>query len=133
LFARIVQAGQEGSNRKMIDLRQLRALGGDSTKAVCGVLRLATWGPAPLLLRRIDRHLKHVTRDDELMMREDLGKHMGHGEVGKALNERGIIATKLSHKQARSQLEAWLTSVSFGSDDHHAVARRIYAVAKANA
>jgi len=130
VFAMIVQAGQQKG--KMVNLRQLRALGGDGTKTVCGVLRLATWGPAPMQLWRIDRHLRHITRDDELLVKENFGTRLVDAEVGRALDERGIIAATISPNQARRQLHAWLSNVSFGLNDRHAVARRIYSVAEGN-
>jgi len=101
VFATIVQAGK--NNGKMVDLKQLVALEGGATKTVCGVLRQATWGPAAIQRWRIDRHLKHVARDDELLVKEDLGMRLADGEVGRALYERGIIATKLTHEQARKK------------------------------
>lgn len=90
-FTRIVHAGmQSGDECMVVDLAQLRALGGDVMKAVCGVLRLATWGPAPLLLWRIDQHLTHIARDDELLTKEIPGNQLGDSEVVKALYERGM-------------------------------------------
>ncbi|KIM92012.1 hypothetical protein PILCRDRAFT_810009 [Piloderma croceum F 1598] len=131
-FARIVQAGKTRGNEPMVDLQSLRALGSDCTEAVCGVLRLATWGPAPILLYRIDRHLSHIAKDDELLAKDDMGM-LDDAGIGKALDERGIIATNYSNKQGRKQLEAWLMDVSSGSNDANQVARRIFAVARANA
>jgi len=91
-FARIAQLGKERGKEGIaptVDLQSLRALGGDCTKAICGVLRLATWGPEPMLLVRIDRHLNHIARDDELLAKEDMARLNGE-EVGKALDERGM-------------------------------------------
>lgn len=89
VFARIVQAGKTRGNEPMVDLQSLRALGSDCTEAVCGVLRLATWGPAPMLLYRIDKHLSHIARDDELLAKADMGM-LDDAGVGKALDERGM-------------------------------------------
>jgi LETM1 and EF-hand domain-containing protein 1, mitochondrial len=92
-FDRIVQAGQlveNGGQGKVVDLGQLRALGEDGTKVICGMLRLATWGPAPMQLWQIDRHLKHIAMDDELLANEDLGIRLRDEEVAKALDERGM-------------------------------------------
>jgi len=133
-FSNIVQTGnQNGNGDKIVDLMQLRTLEDDAMRAVCGVLRLATWGPASLLLWRIDSYLKHVAIDDDLLVKEGMGMQLEGSEIIKALHERGIIATKLNQDQAREQLVTWLTNVSLGVTDSHAVARRIYAVAKTNA
>ena len=88
VFTMISSAGRQQGN--MVGLRQLRTLGGGGTKTICGVLRLATWGPASLQLWRIDQHLKHVARDDELLVKEDLGRTLTDAEVGRALEERGM-------------------------------------------
>jgi len=129
LFAKVVQIGQgHGKGKEMVYLPELRAAGG--AKAVCGILRLATWGPPPLRLWRLDRYLRHIAEDDVLLAKEDWGARLADKDVLKALNERGIITSKLSPEQARKQLQSWLTTVSLGSD---VVATRIYAVAKANA
>jgi LETM1 and EF-hand domain-containing protein 1 len=131
VFGTIVRAGKK--DEKVVELKQLAALDGDidATKTVCGVLRLATWGTTAVRLWRIDRHLKHIANDDELLVKEDSGMRLADGEVGRVLNERGIITTKLNHEQARKQLRMWLTSVSSVSDKGQ-VARRIYSVAEVN-
>lgn len=93
VFDRIVQAGQlveNGGRGKVVGLGQLRALGEDGTKVICGMLRLAAWGPAPMQLWRIDRHLKHIAKDDELLTNEDLGRRLRDEEIAKALDERGM-------------------------------------------
>lgn len=89
LFAKIVQVGQgRGKDKEMVYLPELRAAGG--AKAVSGILRLATWGPAPLQLWRIDRHLRHIAEDDILLAREDWGARLADKDVLKALHERGM-------------------------------------------
>ncbi|KZP34289.1 hypothetical protein FIBSPDRAFT_880852 [Athelia psychrophila] len=134
-FLAIVNAAREHqpSQRNIVDLMGLRNLGRSNMRAVAGVLRLATWGPAPMILRRIDNHLKFVAEDDLLLATEDMGGRLSDRELSIALYERGIIATDLKPELARKQLKMWLTSVSFGAEEHHAVSRRIFAVAKANA
>ena len=62
----------------------------DAHKALAGVLRVPTWGPGPLVLFRLGRHLKFVAKDDELLAKEDFGCHLKDEEVKKALGERGM-------------------------------------------
>lgn len=89
LFAKVVQIGQRrGKGLEMVHLSELRAVGGAT--ALCGILRLATWGPAPLQLWRIDRHLRHIAEDDVLLAKEDWGMRLTDKDVLKALNERGM-------------------------------------------
>lgn len=89
LFLKIVQMGQAYGNKKeVVYLPELRVVGG--AKIVCGMLRLATWGPAPLQLWRIDRHLRHIAEDDLLLAGEGGGARLADGEVVNALNERGM-------------------------------------------
>jgi LETM1 and EF-hand domain-containing protein 1 len=89
LFAKVVQIGQgRGKGKEMVHLSELRAAGG--AKAVCGILRLATWGPPPLRLWRLDRYLRHIAEDDVLLAKEDWGAKLADKDVLKALNERGM-------------------------------------------
>ncbi|KAF7966326.1 hypothetical protein HWV62_39140 [Athelia sp. TMB] len=133
-FLAIVNAAREheSSQRNVVDLMRLRNIGRESMRAVAGILRLATWGPAPMILWRIDKHLKFVAEDDLLLAKEDMGGRLSDRELGNALYERGIIASGMKPEQARKQLKLWLTSVSFGAEEELAVPRRIFAVAKAN-
>lgn len=89
-FRSIIEAGAQQQPGKTVDLLKLRSLGSMSTKSTCGVLRLATWGPAPLLLWRLDKHLKHVAVDDALLAKEDMGARLTDGELERALAERGM-------------------------------------------
>lgn len=89
LFSKVVQIGLGyGQGKEMVYLPELRAIGG--AQAICGILRLATWGPAPLKLWRIDRYLRHIAEDDVLLAKEGGGNRLADGEVVKALNERGM-------------------------------------------
>lgn len=91
-FLAIVKAAQEHqpSQRNIIDLTSLKNVGRESTRAVAGILRLATWGPAPMILWRIDKHLKFVAEDDMLLAKEDLGARLTDRELQIALYERGM-------------------------------------------
>lgn len=71
-----------------IPLPRLRSL--DAHKPLAGVLRVPTWGPGPLVLFRLDKYLKFVAQDDELLAKEDFGRHLKDEEVRKALGERGM-------------------------------------------
>jgi LETM1 and EF-hand domain-containing protein 1 len=89
LFAKVAQIGQgHGKGKEMVHLPELRAARG--TKAVCGILRLATWGPPSLQLWRLDRYLRHIAEDDVLLAKEDWGARLADNDVLKALNERGM-------------------------------------------
>lgn len=91
-FLAIVNAAREHqpSQRNIVDLMGLRNLGRSNMRAVAGVLRLATWGPAPMILRRIDNHLKFVAEDDLLLAKEDMGGRLSDRELSIALYERGM-------------------------------------------
>ena len=91
-FLAIVNAVREheSSQRNVVDLMRLRNIGRESMRAVAGILRLATWGPAPMILWRIDKHLKFVAEDDLLLAKEDMGGRLSDRELGNALYERGM-------------------------------------------
>lgn len=91
-FLAIVNAAREhqSSQRNIVELMALRNVGRESMRAVAGVMRLATWGPAPMILWRIDKHLKFVAEDDMLLAKEDLGGRLSERELNIALYERGM-------------------------------------------
>lgn len=91
-FRLIIDAAQEhkSTQRNLVDLMRLRSVGSASTQSICGVLRLPAWGPAPLLLWRIDQHLRHIAKDDHLLLMEDMGARLNDGELESTLAERGM-------------------------------------------
>lgn len=54
------------------------------------VLSLSTWGPNVKRRRAIERHLKSVVTDDELLTKEGMGDRLTHPELREALSERGM-------------------------------------------
>jgi LETM1 and EF-hand domain-containing protein 1 len=54
------------------------------------VLSLSTWGPNFLRRWRIERHLKSVVVDDELLTKEGMGDRLTQPELREALWERGM-------------------------------------------
>lgn len=54
------------------------------------VLSLSTWGPSFLRRWRIERHLKSVVVDDELLTKEGMGDRLTQPELREALWERGM-------------------------------------------
>ena len=87
VFSRVHSFADSSSSTSIL-LPKLRSLG--AHKALAGVLRVPTWGPAPLVLFRLDRYLRFVAKDDELLAKEDFGRHLIDEEVRKALIERGM-------------------------------------------
>lgn len=54
------------------------------------VLSLSTWGPNFKRKWGIERHLKSVVIDDELLTKEGMGDRLTHPELREALLERGM-------------------------------------------
>jgi hypothetical protein len=109
----------------------LVSLSGDeaSSQALCMLLRLPTWGPNSLRIRRIHRHLEHITHDDGLLIREDMGARLTHSELVEALHDRGIVTADLSQKYQEQRLKWWLDSTN-KMDIGDPVTVRILAVAR---
>ncbi|KAI0356304.1 hypothetical protein OH77DRAFT_1495632 [Trametes cingulata] len=74
-----------------------------------GVLSLSTFGPHPLRLRRVKKHMKTIAADDELLAREDQGERLSVDELREALEERGIVTEGLSTDAMRARLRWWLS------------------------
>lgn len=53
-------------------------------------IHVPTWGPGPLVHFGLDRYSKIVALDDELLAREDYGRHLKDEEVREALGQRGM-------------------------------------------
>ncbi|KAG9220866.1 hypothetical protein CCMSSC00406_0002534 [Pleurotus cornucopiae] len=90
--------------------------------AICGILRLSTWGPDLLRKRRIRQHLNFIARDDELLAKEEKLKAE---EVRSALEERGLLFSEVSLSEQRRRLNWWLSSITQGNDGEDAVSTRL--------
>jgi len=111
------------SLRNLTDRTQLIAL--------CGLLSLSTFGPAPIRVRRIERHLKSVAEDDARLTEEGMGARLTEPELFDALEERGIVFVGLEPEEARARLAWWLRSASAdASIDDDAISRRVVLVAR---
>lgn len=109
----------------------LASLGRDdaSSQALCMLLRLPSWGPSTLRIRRIRRHLEHLAKDDEVLMREDMGARLTPPELVEALHDRGIVTADLSQEDQELCLRWWLDSthkIEIGDP----VSVRVFAVAR---
>ncbi|KAG8213788.1 hypothetical protein J3R82DRAFT_10500 [Butyriboletus roseoflavus] len=95
--------------------------------AVCSVLGLPAWGPAPLNTWRIRRHLSAVAVDDERLRHEGCGRHLTIPELEEALLERGMIPESdiLSAGAMRAHLNWWLDSASVLPAGSTPVSRRL--------
>ncbi|KAJ3011915.1 hypothetical protein NUW54_g2023 [Trametes sanguinea] len=69
-----------------------------------GVLSLSTFGPPPMRLRRIKKHLRSIAADDELLFRENSGERLSVDELREALEERGMCVC--FHLSLRSMLRS---------------------------
>ncbi|KAL7281191.1 hypothetical protein ACG7TL_004499 [Trametes sanguinea] len=82
-----------------------------------GVLSLSTFGPPPMRLRRIKKHLRAIAADDVLLFRENAGERLSVDELREALEERGIVTEGLSTDAMRERLRWWLTHTSESTAD----------------
>ncbi|KAI8969574.1 hypothetical protein BD414DRAFT_510907 [Trametes punicea] len=82
-----------------------------------GLLSLSTFGPPPMRLRRIKKHLQAIAADDELLLHEDAGERLSVEELREALEERGIVTEGLSTDAMRARLRWWLSQASSSSAD----------------
>ncbi|KAF8894920.1 hypothetical protein CPB84DRAFT_1782640 [Gymnopilus junonius] len=96
--------------------------------AVCGLLGLSTIGFDALRIRRIQRRLEFITRDDQLLLQDN--KKLSGRELVEALEERGIASLNLSRVHAQTRLSQWLDAVKDCSTqvDDNAVTRRLYLI-----
>ncbi|KAK2467788.1 hypothetical protein APHAL10511_000083 [Amanita phalloides] len=78
-------------------------------EAICGILRLSTFGIDALRVRRIHQRLSFIAEDDRLLLRDQ--PSLSERDLNEALEERGILIQGLSLKAKRSLLEWWLESV----------------------
>ncbi|GBE81380.1 predicted protein [Sparassis crispa] len=96
-----------------------------------GSLALPTWGPAPLLLRRLKRHLAAIAEDDALLTREDSGRWLTEAQLRDALEERGIVTEGVPQKLWQTRLEWWLSHADTAqAAEPDAWRRRVPLVAK---
>ncbi|KAK7035258.1 hypothetical protein VNI00_012025 [Paramarasmius palmivorus] len=103
----------------------LTALSGTGlATVVCSLLRLPTFGVDPLRLWRIRRHLRFITNDDNLLLKDNLLDTMDKHDLEQALSERGFITQGLSIKDSQARLRWWLDSVKGHSIDE-GVSRRL--------
>ncbi|OCH91805.1 hypothetical protein OBBRIDRAFT_811989 [Obba rivulosa] len=79
--------------------------------AMNGILRLQTFGPPPLRLRLLKKHLTAIAQDDALLKKEDMGARLSPAELREALDERGIVTSDTTSHLWRSQLQWWLSHV----------------------
>ncbi|KAF5367412.1 hypothetical protein D9758_003638 [Tetrapyrgos nigripes] len=122
LFAELNGKAQDGK----LPLSALR--GNGSAAAMCGVLRLPTFGNDLLRTWRIQQHLKFIKKDDDLLIRDDLLNTLSNEELLQALEERGFITMGIKTTEARNRLKWWLDSVRDHSDD--VLARRLSLLAE---
>lgn len=114
-----LQAKSEGGKLPLTALREP-----GSAAMVCSILRLPTFGIDPLRLWRIRRHLRFITSDDQLLIRDDLLKLMTKEDLYQALVERGFVTQGLSLKDSQARLKWWLDSVK-DSPAEDGVSRRL--------
>jgi len=101
----------------------------NSGVGLCGVLSLSTWGPDFNRRWRIERHLKSVVVDDELLTKEGMGDRLTHPELREALWERGIATDALDKSTLKARLRWWL-AMADKTDEGTPVSRRIALVAQ---
>ncbi|KAI0331040.1 hypothetical protein GY45DRAFT_1361124 [Cubamyces sp. BRFM 1775] len=83
-----------------------------------GLMSLSTFGPTPMRLRRIKKHLQAIAADDVLIAREGAGEKLSVDELREALEERGIVTEGLSTDAMRARLNWWIAQTSkAGSED----------------
>ncbi|KAF4598369.1 Letm1 RBD domain-containing protein [Pleurotus pulmonarius] len=90
--------------------------------AICGILRLSTWGPDLLRKRRIRQHLDFIARDDQLLAKEE---KLRAEEVRSALEERGLLFSEVSLSEQRRRLNWWLSNITQGHDGEDPVSTRL--------
>lgn len=110
------------------------------------VLSLSTWGLNFNRRWRIERHLKSVVVDDELLTKEGMGDRLTHPELREALWERGMYVflgalqsrklilplsgtDDLGQSTLKARLRWWLTMAD-KTDEGTRVSRRIALVAQ---
>ena len=59
-------------------------------------MSLSTFGPPPMRLRRIKKHLQAIAADDVLIAREGAGERLSVEELREALEERGMYVPLLT-------------------------------------
>jgi len=101
----------------------------NSSTGLCGVLSLSTWGPDFRRRWRVERHLKSVVLDDELLVKEDMGDRLTQPELREALWERGIPTDGLDKSKLKARLRWWLT-ISDKTEEGTPVSRRMALVAQ---
>ncbi|KAI0661244.1 hypothetical protein C8Q70DRAFT_1130735 [Cubamyces menziesii] len=83
-----------------------------------GLMSLSTFGPPPMRLRRIKKHLQAIAADDVLIAREGAGERLSVEELREALEERGIVTEGLSTDAMRARLRWWISQTSeAGNED----------------
>ncbi|TFK44591.1 hypothetical protein BDQ12DRAFT_673250 [Crucibulum laeve] len=117
LFARLKKKEDPKGH---LSLDALRVNGASS--AMCGLLGLSTIGSDVLRIRRIRRHLEFITKDDELLIQDNLA--LSEKDLNDALEERGIMTLSLDHQTRMSHLQWWIDSVK-GFETDNPVTRRL--------
>ncbi|RPD78374.1 hypothetical protein L226DRAFT_531719 [Lentinus tigrinus ALCF2SS1-7] len=74
-----------------------------------GLFAQSTFGPPPIRIRRVKKHLSSIADDDAFLLRENHGEHLTALALREALEERGIITEGLTTDAMRARLHWWLT------------------------
>ncbi|KAF9264221.1 hypothetical protein L218DRAFT_958646 [Marasmius fiardii PR-910] len=114
-----LQAKSQGGKLPLAALREP-----GSATMVCSMLQLPTFGIDLLRLWRIRRHLRFISSDDQLLIRDDMLKTMTKDDLNQALAERGFATQGLSLKDSQARLKWWLDSVKESSPED-SVSRRL--------
>ncbi|KAL0580330.1 hypothetical protein V5O48_001667 [Marasmius crinis-equi] len=118
MFLALKAESQDGK----LPLSALRHPG--SAAMVCSVLRLPTFGTDILRKWRISRHLRFISGDDQLIIRDNVLKSMTKENMQEALDERGFVSQGLTLKECETRLQWWLDSVK-DSAPEDAISRRL--------
>ncbi|KAH7888391.1 hypothetical protein F5I97DRAFT_691998 [Phlebopus sp. FC_14] len=113
---------REGERSGFVTLRTT----GVNPGALCRLLGLPAWGPSPLALWRVKRHLETTALDDKMLREEGRGSSLTITELQGALLERGMIpAEKASLDDLRDQLHWWLDTAEVSPEGSNPVSRRL--------
>ncbi|KAI0790685.1 hypothetical protein C8Q75DRAFT_851782 [Abortiporus biennis] len=95
-----------------------------------GLAGMSSFGPSPILKRRLVRHLTFISEDDALLTKEGMGKSLTPTQLRDAVEERGFLTAGLSAKNWQSQLSWWLTEVKSRSAEVEPVPLRVMLMAE---
>lgn len=95
---------------------------GCNLKVICGIFSLSTFGPAPLLKRRLTSHLQHIRDDDALLLQEasnepsHIPSNLSRDEILQVLADRGFVTTAADPSYAGQCLD-WYFSQPLRTGD----------------